>query len=132
MPIYDADEPTTGHTVRERKLVPAAFAYFRISVDDCHPSEPVVYAGEDPDDVMEKFIQCMAEEENKVFEILSDPQPVILCDRGMENLEKSNDACYICDMPFDGKQKICVDHSHVTGMYKFMASVSHRLIPGDN
>ena len=43
--IYDKDEATHGHTVRERKLEPCAFSYFRISRVDAHPSPPVVYVG---------------------------------------------------------------------------------------
>lgn len=117
-PIYDTTEPTTGRTVRERKLEPCAFAYFRLSIDDFHPSEPVVYVGNSPEDVMEMFMNNMAEEEGKVFEILSNPQPMIWCDRGLSNIEASNDACYICDKQFLPGQKVCIDHSHVTGMRK--------------
>ena len=35
--LYDANEPTEGRTVRERRLEPCAFAYLRISRDDFIP-----------------------------------------------------------------------------------------------
>lgn len=115
MPIYDMNEPTTGHTVRERKLEPCGFSYFRMCIDDFHPSEPRVYVGEESDEVLRRFMEYMDEEETKVFEILSNPEPMVWCDRGLQNMENSNEACYICDEPFLPQQKVCIDHSHVTG-----------------
>ena len=103
--IYDKDEVVTGRVVRERKLDPFAFAYHRLSVDDYHPSEPVVFIGENPHEVMKKFMDCMAEEEENVFEILSHVQPMTMCDRGLQNMAASNDACYICEEPFQVNMK---------------------------
>ena len=117
--LYDIAEPTEGHTVRERRLEPCAFAYIRISRNDSHPSEPVVYVGKDPEDTMMHFLKCMEEEEQYIFQILSQKQPAVLCDTGVKNLMKSNDACHVCDTPFLPGDKICADHDHITGEFTF-------------
>ena len=75
--IFDKDEPTEGRTVKERRLNPCAFAYFRISRDDSHPSNPVVYCGKDPEDTLLEFLKCMDDEHKRITEILS--KPVRLC-----------------------------------------------------
>lgn len=108
--LYDAAEPVEGHTVRERRLEPCAFAYLRISRNDSHPTEPVVYVGADPDDTMMHFLKCMEDEQRDVFQILSQKQPAVLCDTGLRNLMTSNEACYLCSAPFLPGDKICADH----------------------
>ena len=97
-----------------------AFAYLRISRDDTHPEEPVVYVGKDPDDTMVRFLQCMEDEQQYVFQILSQKQPTVLCNTGLRNLMNSNDACYVCSTPFLPGDKICADHDHITGIYSFI------------
>ncbi|MFI0416583.1 MAG: hypothetical protein ACH255_20895 [Candidatus Thiodiazotropha sp.] len=115
--LYENSEPVEGHTVRERELQPMAFAYLRISRNDCRAKEPVVYVGTDPDDTMMHFLKCMEDEQQEVFQILSQKQPAVLCDTGVTNLIGSNDACYVCSAPFLPGDKICADHDHITGIY---------------
>ena len=98
--IYENDEPTHGRTVRERKLESCAFSYFRISRGDTHPSPPVVYIGKDPDDTLLEFFRRMNRKEKNVFEILLRVEPLTWCDEGINNLMKSNDACYSCGEVF--------------------------------
>ena len=113
--LYDANEPTEGRTVRERRLEPCAFAYLRLSRDDCYPASPVVYVGKDADDTMSTFLKCMDEEQEKISSILSQTVPTGVCDTGVQNLMKSNDACWSCSTPFVPGEKVCVDHDHMTG-----------------
>ena len=113
--LYDNAEPTKEHTVRERRLEPCAFAYIRISRNDSHPSELVVYVGKDPGDTMMHFLKCMEEEEQYIFQILSQKQPAVLCDTGVKNLMKSNDACHVSDTPFLLGYKSRADHDYITG-----------------
>ena len=61
--LYNANEPTEGRSVRERRLEPCGFAYLRLSRDDCYPASPVVYVGKDADDTMSTFLKCMDEEQ---------------------------------------------------------------------
>ena len=113
--LYDKNVETEGRTVRERKLEPSAFAYFRISRYDSYPSEPVVYVGKDPEDTMSRFLKCMDEEQQFVSQVLSTVVPAKLCDIGVQNLMNSNLFCYSCSIPFDETVKPNRDHCHLTG-----------------
>ena len=104
--LYDNNEPVVGHRVRERLLEPCAFSNLRISRDDLYPSEPVVYVGKDPEDTMMEFFRRTDEEEKNVFDIMSNIEPVVWCDEGIQNLIKSEGACYLCLTPFDDDENI--------------------------
>ncbi|MEW8548262.1 MAG: C2H2-type zinc finger protein [Candidatus Thiodiazotropha sp.] len=120
VPLLSDDEPTEGYEVRERRLDPCAYSYMRISVDNSHPKEPVYYRGTSPADTMDHFLSAMASEEEEVSSILSRTAPIVWCDEGLANMETSNDLCFVCQDPFLPGDKICVDHSHVSGEYSFI------------
>lgn len=125
VPLLSDDEPTEGYEVRERRLDPCAYSYMRISVDNSYPKEPVYYRGTSPADTMDHFLSAMASEEDEVFSILSRTAPIVWCDEGLANVESSNDICFVCQDPFLPGDKICIDHSHVSGKYSFI----HSFIP---
>ena len=114
--LYDKNVETEGRTVRERKLEPCAFAYFRISRRDSYPSTPVVYIGKDPEDTMTQFLKCMDKEQTFVSKVLSTVVPAKLCEIGVQNLKKSNSFCASCSVSFDETTRY-QDHCHITGKY---------------
>ena len=115
--FYENPEPVEGHTVRERELQPMAFVYLRISRNDCRAKEPVVCVGTDPDDTMMHFLKCMEDEQQEVFQILSQKQPAVLCDTGMTNLMGDNDAFYVCFLA--GGQNLCRPRPH----YRYLSYI---------
>ncbi|XP_053374127.1 uncharacterized protein LOC128546803 [Mercenaria mercenaria] len=114
-PLYDNDEETEGYENRERRLDPCAYSYQRISIDDCHPKDPVFYRGDNAEDTMEHFLADMAAEEAAVFHILEQTYPTTVCNEGLDNMEATNDVCFVCRDPFLPGERIVVDHSHVSG-----------------
>lgn len=115
MPLLSNDEPTEGFEVRERRLEPCAYSYVRISVDNSWPKDPVYYRGTTPADTMDHFLSAMAAEEEEVFAVTARTAPIVWSDEGFANVEASNDVCFVCQDPFLPKEKIVLDHSHVSG-----------------
>ncbi|MES9884135.1 MAG: C2H2-type zinc finger protein [Sedimenticola sp.] len=128
--LYDTGEPVSGFVVRERRLDPCAYSYMRISVDDSHPSPPVFYRGTDAADTMRHFLNAMADEEKKVFDIVSHAVPPVLCEDGVENLAASADVCFVCREPFLPNERIAEDHSHVSGAFLIKFPFSNFAVHG--
>ena len=94
VPLLSHQEPVLGYEVRERRLDPCAYSYLRISIDDSHPKDPVFYRGSSPADTMEHFLSDMAAEEEEVFSILSQTQPMVWCDEGLANRRPMTNALF--------------------------------------
>ena len=112
--LYDNDESVVGKTVRERELEPCAFSYLRISRDDTHPKQPTIYVGQNGSDTMQRFLECMEEEQRDVANILSQKQPIILSEKGLQNLLDSRESCHICSKKFKPSDVVVRDHCHIS------------------
>jgi uncharacterized protein YbaR (Trm112 family) len=107
--------PLDAHVSGTQKIQnhqPSGFCYTIVSTveDFCQP--PVVYRGVD---VVDKFLDCLLEEERQISELLKMLLPMNITEGQEREFQDASD-CHICRGPL-GADRVR-DHDHLTGKYR--------------
>lgn len=99
-------------TLNRKQHIPAAFAYNIVCSFDSTLNCFVNYRGRD---CVQKFLKCLYEDIERIFEILSVELPMIFTEKDAE-MHAHADVCHICNnlLLLDKVR----DHCHLTGRYR--------------
>lgn len=95
-----------------QKHQPSGFCYMVVSSDSRYTDAPVLYRG---DNVIDKFFERLTQEESRIQEMLSKPEPMKLSAEEIQEFLKSND-CHICGKSL-GTDRVR-DHDHLSGKFR--------------
>ena len=88
------------------------FSYLVVSQLEQYCKPPMIYRGPD---AVDRFLQCMEEEEKEIKEILNHVVPINISPEEEYAFQHASD-CHICNEPL-GADRVR-DHCHITGKYR--------------
>ena len=106
------NNPGRSNTTKYQKHTPSGFSYVVISSNPKYSRPPVLYRGKD---VVDKFLSCLMDEEQRIVPILKNPMPLKMTAREEQAFQDAHD-CHICDKPL-GTDRVR-DHDHLSGNFR--------------
>ena len=102
---------------------PCAFSYYVCSSIKEYEKPPVVYRGEN---VVETFINCMLEEEDRILDVLFKYTPLKMSEQDWKLFLESS-KCHICGKEVKENELRVRDHEHSSGKFRGLAHVDCNL-----
>ena len=106
------NDPNKTNTTAYQHHKPSGFSYMVVSAKQEYTRAPVVYRGRN---VVDTFFNNIIEEEQRIKDILKNPQPMRLTHEEEQEFYQADD-CHICNQPL-GIDRVR-DHDHLTGDYR--------------
>ena len=106
------NNPNKTNTTAYQHHKPSGFSYMVVSARQDYTKAPVVYRGRN---VVDTFFSYIIDEEQRIKDILKNPQPMRLTREEEQEFYQADD-CHICNQPL-GIDRVR-DHDHLTGDYR--------------
>ena len=98
--------------MRKSEFVPSGYSFYIVS---SHPKFKPVFECYHGPNVVERFLRRLREEYQKIEQLLSHIEPMIITAQQEQEFRTAED-CYLCKKPL-GADRVR-DHCHMTGLYR--------------